>query len=252
MNLNWADRRRFWLLGTAAVVFLLLVVGVGIAVMYETPSCMDKKLNQDETGVDCGGSCAYLCSADAEAPRVNFVRGIQNKQGRVDVIAFIENRNESAEAVRAGYTIEVRGEDNLVLAERTGTIDLPARTISPVFIPSIYQGTGVATRTFLTFMEPVKFSRAKERVAPSVQNITLVPGDRPRLTATLKNSSAETIYNQKVVATIFSTSDNTAVGASQTVVREIPAQGTSEVVFTWNEPFGVEVMARVLPVLELR
>lgn len=240
MALNWADKRRALLLTGVGVVFVLIVAATLIAVMYETPSCMDAKQNQDETGIDCGGSCMYLCVSDTDEPRVNFVRPLQNGAGRADVIAYVENRNISAQVKGARFTVELYGADNLLLAQKEGVLDLPARSIVPIFLPGLYQGTGIASRAFISFDEPLRFSRATDGAAALlVENVALLPGAQPRVTANLRNSSARPFYNVRVIATIFN-AEGTAIAASQTVVREVPALGTAAAVFTWSEPFAGE------------
>ena len=253
MALNWAGRRRLIIIGGTVVVFLLLALGVTLAVLYEVPTCTDQKQNQDEQGIDCGGSCSYLCTASFEAPRVSFARPIQGANGRVDIIAYIENRNVSAEAANATFTVELYGEENILIAERKGMIDLPSRSIIPVFMPGLYQGNSVATRAFLSFDDPVRFNTAVSgRVVPKIEETKQLPGDRPRITAQLRNPSARALYNVKVVATIFA-EDGTAIAVSQTVVREVPALGVATAIFTWNEPFPVPVSRiEVLPVLSFQ
>ena len=61
-------------------------------------------------------------------------------------------------------------------------------------------------------------------------------GPMPKITAVLTNPIAYPIYNEKVVATVFNAQNN-AIGASQTVVPILPAQGTAPIVFTWNQAF---------------
>ncbi len=240
MTLNWADKRRVVLLSVTGAALVLLVAAVTIAVMYETPSCMDGKQNQDERGIDCGGSCAYLCAADVAPPRVTFARPLQYATGRADAVAYIENRNDDAEAKSARYTIEIRGEDNLLLAEKEGVMDLPARSIVPVFVPSLYQGSGVASRAFLSFAEPVLWSAAKEQaLQPLIEKVELEAGTRPRVTANVRNASPSSLYNVRAIATIFD-SEGTVIAASQTIVRLVPAQGSAQAVFTWSEPFPAE------------
>jgi len=244
MALTWADKRRLYVIGGAALVGIVLLAAFIISVMYEAPSCMDRKQNQDETGIDCGGSCAYLCKNDVQEPRVSFARAIANGNGRTDVIAYIENRNQSAEAKSARYEVEVFDEAGTLLGKREGTLDLPARSTVTLFVPGIYLGIGASPRAFVSFEESLNWRNARgASEAVSVTTADLVLSEKPRVTAMLSNISPTTVYNRTMVATVFDT-DGVAIAASQTVVREIAGRGSAQAVFTWNEPF-IGTAARV-------
>lgn len=252
MALTWSQRRQFAVIGTAASVLVLLVAGVVFSVMYDVPSCMDGKQNQDEAGVDCGGSCTYLCKADVQAPRVSFARSLSIGSGRTDVVAYIENRNQDAESKSAPYLVELVDDQGRIVASRRGTIDIAARSVVPLFIPALAQGVYAGSRALVTFEESLAWRTVREGSAqPAVRSVEILPGDRPRVRAVLENPSPQSLYNRTVVATVFS-SDGSAIAASQTVVREIKAQGTFDALFTWNEPFpegALRAEVRAVPVL---
>ncbi len=229
------------------LIGLTLLLGVAFAVMYEAPSCGDGVQNQDESGVDCGGSCAYLCRADVNQPNVSnppaFVRAVANS-GRTDVIAYVENRNQNAEAKDASYRVDVYDDQGALLGTREGRTDLPARSLVPVFIPGIVPGITSSPRAFVTFEEDIEWRTPRiGETLLAIEDVTLEAGNRPRVNAVLKNRSAEAVYSRTLVATVFDAS-GAAIAASQTVVREVSAFGSAPAVFTWFVPFPAEA-ARV-------
>ena len=234
----WAKRRQTWIAGILIAIAVVLVALIIVSVLYKAPSCVDHTQNQGEQGIDCGGPCAYLCSADELAPSVRFVRAVFPGAGTTDIIAYIDNPNKTAGAQAASYTVDLYGAHNQILAEKTGTVNLLPGTTAPVFIPNMYVGNNAVGQAFLTFKsDSVLWFRSNTKIMvpqPSaifIQNLPL-----PKVTATLTNPSGQTIYNEKVIATVFDAANN-AVGASQTVIQTFPAQGSVPVVFTWNQPF---------------
>lgn len=252
MALTWADKRRFYVIGGAALIGITLLAALTISILYEAPSCMDQKQNQDEAGIDCGGSCAYLCMHEVQEPRVSFARALANGNGRTDVIAYVENRNQNAEAKSARYEVEVFDESGVLLGKREGTIDLPARSTVALFVPGIYLGMGAAPRTFVSFADETKWRNARGGEAPViVTRADLVLGSQPRVNATLSNDSPDALYNRTLIATVFDAA-GVAIAASQTIVRQIEGAGSADVVFTWNEPFtgtATRVEVTSVPVL---
>ena len=249
MALTWGDKRRFTIIASFAALGVLLLSGILIAVLYDAPSCMDGRQNQDETGIDCGGSCAYLCRNEVQEPRLTFARAVTNGSGRTDVIAYVENRNQDAEAKGAQYTVEVFDESGALLGKREGMIDLPARSIVALYVPGIYVGVGAAPRAFVTFDEDIGWRNARSGAVPlAISGIELISGNSPRVTATVSNVAPSPVFNRTLIATVFD-ADGVAIAASQTVVREVPALGTAQAVFTWPEAFtGAAVRVEVTSV----
>lgn len=244
-DMDWAHKRRFVVISLFAAIVLAIIAIAAFSIFYHTPTCTDKKMNQDETGIDCGGSCSTLCSVGATAvppATVRFTRTLI-QSGRTDVIAYVDNANSDAYATNAAMTLEAYKADGSVVTAHV-TVDLAPRTSVPVFIPGVASAGAGIHQAFLTFdAGSPMWKRGTAVDAPTtVTNIvTLTPETRPRITATLVNNTARAIYNTTVTATVFD-ADGTALAASQTVVPTLPPQGTSPMIFTWNEPFTAPVV----------
>lgn len=253
VSMSWASSRRTLILTVVFSVIAALIAVTLIATLYETPSCSDGKQNQDEGGVDCGGSCALVCEEDAASPVVSFVRDVKGLRGRTDVVAYVENPNGFAAVKGARYTVELYGEDRTLLAKRSGTTDLPPGEGVPLYLPNVYAGGAVVSQAFLEFdgASLVWYRFDEERVIPRVSDIQLGELDTPRVRARLSNPSVETLRNIVVIATVFDGEGN-AIAATQTVVPQIPAQGSVDTVLTFAGSFS-EAPARtdVRPVIML-
>jgi hypothetical protein len=252
--MSWAAGRRAVILAILGAVLLAAASVVLIAVFYQAPTCADTKQDGDETGVDCGGSCALLCSAQQMPVDVLFVRALAVAPGRTDVIAYVENPNPSSGVAAAPFTINLYGPDGVLVATKDGEADLPPATVVPVFVPDFFSGYQAVARAFLSFdTSAMRWQRAETPdLAPKPGSYTLEEeATAPRITATIKNPAPVPAYDVKVIATAFDASGN-AVGASQTVLPSIPAGADVPATFTWNAPFGAAV-ARVdiLPILAL-
>jgi hypothetical protein len=251
--MSWASQRQLIIVSIIVGVVVALFAAVAIAIFYDTPSCMDQKQNQDETGVDCGGSCARVCESDAQAPSVTFARALTQQQDRVDVIAYVMNPNREAAIANARYTIELYDAKGISVARKEGTIDLPPAATIPIYVPTMYGATLTGSRAFLTFDSAslvfVKYT--DRRIIPRYNNDAVVTGVTPRITASFSNPSAELVRDVPVIATVFD-ADGNAIAATQTLLSELPPQGTAQVIFVWNEPFSAAA-ARidVVPVVPL-
>ncbi len=249
----WASRRQFIIVSIVVGVIVAVVAVTLVSVFYKAPSCTDTKQNQGETGVDCGGPCSHLCTVAVAPPSVRFVRQLTPIQGRTDVIAYIDNTNTSAAMKGARFTVTLYGSDNIVLAKKTETIDLPPKSTVPVFIPNFYTGFQTAARAFLVFDETSFnwYRYTDDRPVLSSKNAVLSQGDAPRLSANIYNPTAYTLYRVPVIATVFD-SQNNAIAASATLLLTIPPMGTAPAIFTWNSPFPTSAAKEdVVPLVPL-
>jgi len=252
--MSWAARRRFYILGGLLVVIAALIALALIAAFYKVPSCTDTIQNQGEVGIDCGGPCPYLCSAQVQAPVVQFARALSPQEGRTDVIAYVENQNTDAVVRDAKYRIDLYGTDNVIVATAVGTVDLPPHTTVPVFMPNFFSGNQQVAHAFLTFdTASLKWQTYNEaRTLPKTASADLVgASSTPRIVAVINNADVNPVFNLKAIAVVFDASGN-AIGASQTILPQVTQQGSATAIFTWNNPFPEDVARiEVTPIVPL-
>lgn len=253
--MSWAARRRFFILLIVGAIIVAVLALLSIATFYQTPSCTDGVQNQNEEGIDCGGSCSYLCAAALQPPTVLFTKALTNSAGRTDIIASVENKNGFAAARDVPYRITLYGADQVLIQTVTGTLDLPPGAVQPVYVSGVTSGKHVVTGAFLSIdaSAPRWFSMtADPRVVPSVSNAKQTgTASAPRVEAVLANSGTAVLSNVRVVVTVHGT-NGSIIAASQTLVPAIPAQGRATALFTWNDAFPDTVTSiKVVPVVPL-
>ncbi len=252
-GISWAARRR-----AIVIIILALIVSVGVlffhrTVLYNAPSCTDGVQNQNETGVDCGGACPYLCTEQVEKPVIQFARAVTNGGGRTDLIAYVENLNADAAVANAPYTVEMYGAEGTVVAKRSGFITLFTRSVTPLFIPGVAHGSIKIVNAFLSFntkkMRWVKHTSVRPLLPFS--NIQVTQGSVAHITATITNPSTTVYRNLKVIISVFDKNNN-VIAASQTVVPVLRGLSTAPLVFTWSAPFSkTPVREDLFPILPL-
>jgi hypothetical protein len=236
-----------------AVVATLLGLAL-IATLYEAPSCTDQKQNQDESGVDCGGSCAYLCTASLAVPIVSLQRALVQVPNRVDVIAYVENPNADAFARDVTYDVTLYATDRTVLKRGTVIIDIPPGVRVPIYLPGFFPGKGEGTQAFLTLdASTLRWSRAltKPVVFKVATPVLAASADAPRVTADIANPTLDTFRRVTTIVVVYDTVRN-VIAASQTVIPELPALGEVLTTFTWTRAFtGTPSTIEVTPLVPL-
>lgn len=236
--MSWAGNRRLLIVASILFVMLIVLAVILVITLPKEPTCSDGLMNQDESGIDCGGTCAYLCSADLAQPSVSYIRALE-QNGRIDVVALVKNNEPSASVRGAHYTVELYSPEGAPLASAEGVMDLAPGEEVPVFIPGIAPTGLVIGRAFLSFDDATlnfvydDSSRALPRAdATQVMNVE----SEPRVTASVFNPSARLLRDVVVIAVVRDT-EGAIMAASQTLIDTLGAQAAENVVFSWNEPF---------------
>ncbi|TSC68088.1 MAG: Uncharacterized protein G01um101472_161 [Parcubacteria group bacterium Gr01-1014_72] len=235
---SWATRRKL-LFALAALLFLGAAVGLpAFFLFYTAPTCSDGKQNGNETGIDCGGSCTILCTADTLAPLIHWVRISPVGKGFWNALAYVENPNFESGAFETPYRLELYDRENALVAEERGFVAIPPRTAFGVFRGSVGTGERTPVRALFEFIrEPVWKHVVTFPAEVSVTAKELVsPESAPKLIVTFTNRSLADITNLEAVAILYDRSEN-VVGFSRTVIDLLPKDGLREAVFTWPAPF---------------
>jgi hypothetical protein len=242
------------------IVLTTVIILVGVPfyfLIYEKPTCMDNKMNGDETGVDCGGSCQKLCSAESLPLIVKGdARVLTIAPSTYEVIAILENPNPAAEIYKARYTFKLYDPAS----------PIPVKVIEGfTFIPkgatfAIFEGPFTLEPAIIPTRATIEWDKASltwrknpnEYPSLSVSDAALsATSSSPRLSATVENLSLGEAENIDLVALLSDEAGN-VFAASKTYVDLLDSGEKTTVLFSWPRPFtknpaGIQIIKRVFP-----
>ncbi|QQS61644.1 MAG: hypothetical protein IPN70_01795 [Candidatus Moraniibacteriota bacterium] len=123
------EKKRFFYASIFVLIFLFLAGAFADFFFIPEPSCTDKKLNQNELYVDCGGVCP-LCSPVVEARDVEILEtaAVPVSLGKFDLVARIKNTNNLFGSGSFSYTFNLLDEQkNIIRSVSDTTYILPAQ-----------------------------------------------------------------------------------------------------------------------------
>lgn len=255
---TWASRRKFVIAGTLALVILAGAAAVYFFVFYKAPTCFDRVMNGDETGIDCGGSCVKLCQSAYLPAKIDWGGGKFEKvaPGLYNVAAYIVNPNTNAAAVNVPYKFSLFDNKGLLITERTGRINIPAHRNTLVFEPAVKVDQRVLTKVTFEFLQPPVWFKSHDELDGIAIGEKKYNEDSKSssLEVSLENRSLIP-YRNVTVGVVLNDKDGNAIGFSRTIVDQInPKSGTDTnaqiAPFTW--PFGRNgqvVSIEALPVI---
>ena len=242
MSLSWGAKRQLFYL---IIIIIMILVGVGVIVypyFNREPTCFDGEKNGDESGLDCGGSCQKVCTAEALQLITLWSRAFEVTPGKYNVMAYIENQNRESGIREMNYEFKMYDDDNIFIGRQTGTTFITSNDRTAIFEPGIYAGNRVPARVSFTFTSPpqwVKINRdQKNALAVSSEDIVLSnPLTTPKLEANISNKTLNDLKNLDVYAVLYDANDN-VMTASKTLIDYLPKDSKYGVVFTWPHPLA--------------
>lgn len=253
---TWALKRQILII--LCLIIILFIFGFLIISpsLNKMPTCFDNKQNGDETGVDCGGSCARACLAQVQNVSVLWARAFQVIPGRYNAVAYIVNHNKNVAAEKVSYRFRFADARNVYIGKREGTTFIPPAGNFAIFEPGIDIGNSIPVYTTFEFTQVptwLQVSQDKiDQLKVGVSNIQLA-GDTgsPRLSATIKNNSLFTIPNLSVIAILYDANGN-AVSTSRTFLNQLVPLESDDINFTWPEPFSAPIVAKeIIPMYDI-
>lgn len=224
--------------------------------LNKEPTCTDGRMNGDETGVDCGGMCARVCSFEADKISVLWSRTFRVVSGRYNAVAYLENYNRGAAVRSIGYRFRFYDKDNLYIGKRDGQTFIPPGGKFVVFEAAVNLGSSVPVFTIFEFTEaPQWFAAPAERLRErriTVSNVNFVNQDTsPRLYATLRNNSLFSVSEVGAVVLLRDDKGN-VVNVSRTYLEEMKGEEEKEIVFTWPEPMTENIVEKeIIPIYDI-
>jgi hypothetical protein len=246
----WAERRKQAIIW----VIILLIFGViGIAawtVLHREPTCSDRQKNQNEQGIDCGGVCDLMCKDSVQEPVILWQRFFKVSDGIYTAGTMVQNPNLYSYAPDVPYRIRFYDSDGVTIFGREGYVTLYPKYNFPIINPGIRTLERVPVRmTFEFTAEPVWYrAEEQENTLSTLNDVVYNETTSPRIDAIIRNDSNLDKKGVKVVALVYDPEGN-VMAVSQTVVGNVPAHGSSKVVFSWPEPFPSPILKKELIIL---
>ncbi len=236
--MKWGARRQVLYYGVGIIVLGVIGFTAWRVLFFHAPTCFDKIENGKEQGVDCGGTCALLCQNTSRQPTVLWARSFLTAPSVYTAAAYIQNNNVAvgAGARQVRYSFQLLDSKNILVAERTGIVDIPPVQTVPIIETNINTGTREVARTFFNFedIESVSWSKVDPNSIEELRISQAGQYQDSRLAATVSNDSYDDAKNVRVMAVLFD-SQGVARAASKATIAKVPHRGSSSVTFTWPE-----------------
>ncbi len=239
--MSWASRRQSqYILGLLAVIGVIVLIVIW-PIITQKPTCSDNKQNGGETGVDCGGICQRVCTAEVTEPQIIWKRAFPVTGNIYNLVALVENRNKAVAINNISYEFRIYDTNNILIGRRVGTTFIPPNQQFAVFEPRFESGQSQIKSVTFEFTPPFVWIKKE----PTVQALPIKIEDKimgedknsPTLTARVSNESIYDLPEFDVIAILYNEKHN-AINASKTHKDSLPSNNKTSLFFTWPNPLA--------------
>ncbi len=254
LTMSWSSSRQF-VYGSIFLLIVLVLIGIpSYFIFFNKPqTCFDGKMNQNESGVDCGGICAKACIGEVvPEPIILWSRAFKVTEGRYNLVAYVQNANVDYVSEPAEYSFRVYDKENVLIGLVDGFMTVPPVKSYPIFEQGFDAGKRIPAKVLFQFNQPVTWNKyGFNRPELSVSEPVLTRATTtPRIEAKVINNTLARFENIEVVVVVYGIDDN-AIAASRTFVPTLMSRSEAPVVFTWPEPFTQTVSkVEIIPKLK--
>jgi hypothetical protein len=220
-------------------IFLVILIVLGVIINYAlapAATCSDKKQNQAEKGIDCGGPCTpckeMVQTEDIFVTETAITIGGNNTY---DAVAKITNPNNQVGASFFKYVFTLKNKDGVVLTTREGTsFILPAD--SKYVAELSFESSDVPVLAEFAISEP-KWEKlgsiGKPQVGVYSKNFGKIPaGEGSSADGIIRNESGYDL-NEIFLVVILRSENGGIVGINKTKKTNVRAKEERDFRLTW-------------------
>lgn len=234
---SWSRGRQ--LLYIFLFLSLCALIAATIYFIYKpTPTCFDKKQNQDEVGVDCGGVCTVLCRDKVFPIQVAWTRILPVRAGQYDMVAMLINNNAKAGLTDVFYTIKYFNERSFPIKEESGRTAIAPGEKFVLFRGGLVSDKQQIASAALLVASSSAWVRSENYLPQtSIRTEEFKNDATPILRANITNGTLKDI-NRLYLTAVLSDENGNVMGGSATYLDRLARGASAEIFFTWTKPFA--------------
>lgn len=237
-------------------IYLGVLIGIAVLIYFlnftPVPTCFDNIQNQGEEGIDCGGPCAKVCTPVTIQPitALDGVTTFTTSPGHVTFLARVTNANTDFTARSFGYQFDLSDASGTVVQSIPGQSFIYAGEVKYLIAPNEDVTSSVNSVT-LTVQNPIWAKSSDTGTAPQFvfRNVQTgaISASTMGVNGTLTDNDVSAFGKVTIIA-LFKDASGAPVGASQTELDNVVANGTYDFSVTYPanpniDPGATEIVA---------
>lgn len=245
--MTWAGKRQLQYISGILLFIAIIVFIIIYPYLTQKPTCFDGKQNGGETGVDCGGACYHMCSADVSEPIILWSRAFHLTGNVYNLVALIVNQNHDGAIENVNYEFKIYNNANQFIGRRDGSTYIPPNKQFAIFESRFDAGQDAIKSVSFEFLP--SFSWVKKEptldVLPIRTSDVIIGDDKdfPTLSALITNDSIYDLPAFDIVTILYDVNNN-AINASKTHLLKLDSNKNAPILFTWPEALSAQPVTK--------
>jgi hypothetical protein len=175
---DWALKRRLiYSISTSLLLLGFLIYGFWGSI-FPAATCSDLKTNGDESGVDCGGSCALVCKGEYFDIEKDVPVFFKSGDGTYDILVTFKNNNRYSAPKEFAYRLDIYDESGIKVDSIEKTVEASTGEVIPIYIKD-YKVTNIS-KIFATIVD-YKMYKTLGATTLRLEDFKFTNGDIPKL-----------------------------------------------------------------------
>ena len=247
--MTWREKRK----NLFITIIILIIISFLAYKIYPyfnvAPTCVDKKQNGNERGIDCGGSCRTVCPLDVLPFEVKFSRILKVEDNIYDIVALVDNKNSDKNIVDGNidYIFNVYDKAGEIVKTITSSTTIPLGQVFPIILQNVNINFGNSgndvNKVTLNILNNKSWQVENSIYANNffkviskdfIQNKNNIS----QLTVSVKNVSKVNFINVPVKVILYN-KDGNIIAVNDSFLESIDSGNSKDVIFTWRTPLDI-------------
>jgi len=248
---SWRDKRR-------SIMVLIFVVFVILYIFYQSYSnifpqsnCFDGIKNNNERGIDCGGSCQLICPFDISPLHIKFAKAVETEKDLYDLVALIQNNNQNQNSTdgKINYSFIIYDKTGQIFNTINGSTTILLGQDFPIILQNIVLPLSKSGNSISRVQFKILDDKVWDKIDSSFSNVFFRTFDYDfengqgngvyitQLSTQIENLTRNYFRNIPVRVIVYNRLGN-VIAVNESLVDEIFGEEIKEVVFTWRNVFS--------------
>ncbi len=251
---DWNSRRRiYYILG---IIFLILAFVFYKSYDYIFPSatCFDKKQNNIETGIDCGGACELMCKNTSIPLELKLAKAFHagfdiNGNQKYDFLILLDNKNIKISPKKITLNIDIYGSngeklDTLIKESEITTYNKVPVLINDYILPaSVTDKSIVISKLFVTIKEDSDYYVNLGYYNISLLDFKFENSNTPKLEIEYVSRYKDVLSADIDILILLKDNLDNIVGYNTRKINTLVPEKKEKTTFSWNQKIEENVVS---------
>lgn len=251
---DWNSRRRIYYIIGIVLIILSFIFYKLYPVIFPKPTCFDKKQNNIEGGVDCGGACELMCKNTFIPLEVKLAKAFNSgfdKDGdqKYDFLILLDNKNVKQSPKKLTLNIDIYGNngeklDSIIKEAKVTTYNKVPVLINDYVLPkSITDKSVTISKLFVSVQDNYDFYINLGYYNVSLLDYKFENSNTPKLEIEYTSPYKDVLNTDIDLLVILKDNLDNVVGYNTRKINTLIPERKEKTTFSWKQKIEENVLS---------